>query len=148
MEAYWQSLFALLIKFSLCSKWGHIPSTSVMSLSCTTKECSESWNLYWNNQVYHCLSMDLYFGGTLPRSHLMPLLVVFIASILQTVGINVSLYSFQGKKWPIMSEPFSIIPRLYGMKSFVLNSTRNIVRTVTVRHLKCRSSWFMSCGLT
>lgn len=27
----------------------------------------------------------------------MPLLVVFIASILQTVGINVSLYSFQEK---------------------------------------------------
>lgn len=27
----------------------------------------------------------------------MPLLVVFIASILQTVGINVSLYSFKEK---------------------------------------------------
>lgn len=85
--------------------------------------------------------MDLYFEGALQRSHLMPLLVVvFIASILQTVGINVSLYSFQGKKWPIMSELFSIIPRLCGMKSFVLNSTHNIVRTVTVRHLKRRSS--------
>lgn len=147
MEAYWQSLFALLIKFSFCSKWGHIPSTGVMSLSCTTKvmlRVLESLLKQSNISLF----VRLYFGGMLPCSHLMPLLVVFIASILQTVGINVSLYSFQGKKWPIMSEPFSIIPRLYGMKSFVLNSTRNIVRTVTVRHLKCRSSWFMSCGLT
>lgn len=145
MEAYWQSLFALLIKFSLCSKWGHIPSTGVMSLSCTTEGM-----LRVLESLLKQSSISLFVCGSifLPRSHLMPLLVVFIASILQTVGINVSLYSFQGKKWPIMSEPFSIIPRLYGMKSFVLNSTRNIVRTVTVRHLKCRSSWFMSCGLT
>lgn len=63
----------------------------------------------------------------------------FIASILQTVGINVSLYSFQEKMGNNIGA-FSIIPRLYRMKSFVLNSACNIVKIVTACHLKCRSS--------
>lgn len=71
--------------------------------------------------------------------NLMLLLVVFIASILQTVGINVSLYSFQEKMGNNVGA-FSIILRLYGMKSFVLNSTCSIVKIVTVCRLKCRSS--------
>lgn len=56
LEAYWRTLFALLIKFSLCIKWGHIPPIGVTSLSCTTKGMHR--NLCWNN---HCLSVDLYF---------------------------------------------------------------------------------------
>lgn len=69
----------------------------------------------------------------------MPLLAVFIASILQTVGINVSLYSFQEKIGNNVAT-LSIILRLSGMKSFVLNSACDVVKIVTVRHLKCRSS--------
>lgn len=59
MEAYQQTLFALLIKFPLCSKWGHIHYWCNVSLM-YNKGKAESKNLYWNNQLYHCLSADLY----------------------------------------------------------------------------------------
>lgn len=69
----------------------------------------------------------------------MPPLRRFIASILQTVGINVSVYSFQ-EKMGNNGGAAAIILRPSWMKSFVLNPARNIVGIVTACHLKRRSS--------
>ena len=50
-----------------------------------------------NIDIIVCLRIYI-FRRASPQRNGMPLLVVFIASILQTVGINVSLYSFQVRR--------------------------------------------------